>query len=153
ELLTKMRQPEPSQSGMVGSIDRRTKAKNIAGDWAAQATKIVASQVYPAVDRQIAAFKEMRPRAVHDAGVWRLPKGDQYYVDSLATWATTDKTPAEIHQIGLDVVADHTAKIDTLMKANGLKDGTVGQRLAQMYKDPKFQSPNTDAGRDKLLAD
>jgi len=152
-LLETMRKPAPDQSSMVGSIVRRTKAKNIAGDWAAQATKIVAEKVYPAVDRQIALFKSLRAGAVHDAGVWRLPRGQQYYVDSLVSWATTDMSPEEIHKTGLDVVTDHTRRIDELMKANGLTQGTVGERFRAMYRDTKFQYPNTEAGRDKLLAD
>jgi uncharacterized protein (DUF885 family) len=152
-LLETMRKPAPEQSSMVGSIVRRTKAKNIAGDWAAQATKIVAEKVYPAVDRQIALFKSLRAGAVHDAGVWRLPRGQQYYVDSLVSWATTDMSPEEIHKTGLDVVTDHTRRIDELMKANGLTQGTVGERFRAMYRDTRFQYPNTDAGREKLLAD
>ncbi len=153
QLLKTMRAPEAGKSNMVGSIVRRTKAKSIAGDWEAQATKIVAEKVYPAVERQTAVFEGMRAGAVHDAGVWRLPKGDQYYADSLIGWATTDMKPEEIHKIGLDVVSDHTRRINELMQANGLTQGTVGERLAQMYKDPKYQYPNTDPGREQLLAD
>jgi uncharacterized protein (DUF885 family) len=55
--------------------------------------------------------------------------------------------------MGLDVVKDHTAKIDAIMQANGLTKGTVGERLRAMYDDPKFRYENTDAGKDKLLAD
>jgi uncharacterized protein (DUF885 family) len=62
-------------------------------------------------------------------------------------------SPKELHQMGLDVVADHTAKIDAIMKANGLTTGTVGERLRAMYDDPKFRYPNTDAGKEKLIAD
>jgi uncharacterized protein (DUF885 family) len=43
--------------------------------------------------------------------------------------------------------------IDDIMKKNGLTKGTVGERLRGMYKDPKFRYPNTDAGKDKLIAD
>ena len=44
----------------------RAAAKNIAGDWRARAAKIVADQVYPALDRQIAAVTALR--ADHAAG-------------------------------------------------------------------------------------
>ncbi len=153
QLLKTMRAPEAGKTGLVGSIVRRTKEKGIAGDWEARASAIVAEKVYPAVERQTAVFEGMRQGAVHDAGVWRLPKGDQYYADSLIAWATTDMKPEEIHKIGLDVVSDHTRRIDELMRAQGLTQGTVGERFAQMYKDPKFAFPNTDAGREELLAD
>ena len=141
------------KSVMVDSIARRAKAKNVAGDYAAQATKIVSEKVYPALDRQIAFVKEMRAKATHDAGVWKLPKGESYYADSLSSWTTSDMSPADIHKTGLQVVTDYTTRIDEIMKQNGLTKGTVGQRLRQMYLDPKFRYPNTDAGKDKLLAD
>ena len=151
--MTQLRAPAPEKSDLVESLVRRAKAKNIAGDWEGQAAKIMKDKVYPALDRQIALVKEMQKKAVHDAGVWRLKDGDAYYRASLLSWATTDKAPSEIHQIGLDVVKDHTAKIDAIMKQNGLTRGTVGERLKAMYADPKYQYPNTDAAKEQLLKD
>ena len=117
------------------------------------AAKIVKEKVYPALDRQIALVKEMQAHATHDAGVWKLKDGDKYYADSLISWTTSDKSPAEIHQMGLDVVKTYSSRIDDIMKQHGLTKGTVGQRLRAMYDDPKFRYPNTDAGKEKLLAD
>jgi uncharacterized protein (DUF885 family) len=151
--LQDLRKPDPAKSPLTESLVRRAKEKNIPGDWEAQAAKIVGNTVYPAIDRQIALVKEMQGKATHDAGVWRLPDGEAYYHASLTQWATTDKPPAEIHQIGLDIVKDHTAKIDALMKKNGLTKGTVGERLKAMYADPKYQYPNTDEAKEQLLKD
>jgi uncharacterized protein (DUF885 family) len=109
--------------------------------------------VYPALDRQTALVQEMRGKASHDAGVWKLPNGDQYYADSVLFWTTSTMSPADIHATGLEVVADYTARIDAEMNKLGLTGGTVGQRLRKMYEDPKFQYPNTDAGKEQLLAD
>ena len=39
------------------------------------------------------------------------------------------------------------------MKANGLDQGHGGPRLRAMFDDPKFRYPNTDAGKEKLIAD
>jgi uncharacterized protein (DUF885 family) len=113
----------------------------------------VQEQIYPALQRQIAVVTEMRKTATHDAGVWRLPEGEAYYAACLLNWATTGKKPAEIHQLGLELVKDHTARIDTLMRKVGMTQGTVGERLRAMYQDPKFLYPNTDAGKETLLAD
>ena len=132
---------------------RRTKEKKIDGDYGATATRLVSQRVYPALDRQIAFLKSLQPKAVHDAGVWRLPDGDAYYAASLEASTTTTLKPDEVHQMGLDVVRDHTAKIDAIMKANGLTQGTVGERLRAMYNDPKFRYENTDAAKEKLIAD
>ncbi|HEY5339043.1 MAG TPA: DUF885 family protein [Rhizomicrobium sp.] len=148
-----LRANAPEKSVMVDAIARKTKEKNIPGDWEARATKIVAEKVYPAIDRQIALVKDMRAKSTHDAGVWKLPKGDQYYADSVMAATTTNMSPDEIHKTGLAVVADYTARIDADMKKLGLTKGTVGERLRGMYQDPKFRYPNTDEGKEKLLAD
>jgi uncharacterized protein (DUF885 family) len=153
EQMGKLRGVEASKSPMVDSVARRAKEKNIPGDYAGTATRLLAQRVYPALDRQIAFLKSLQPKAVHDAGVWRLPDGDAYYAASLEASTTTKLKPEEVHQLGLDVVKEHTAKIDEIMKANGLTQGSVGERLRAMYNDPKFRYENTDAGKDKLLAD
>jgi len=151
--LKTLRAVAPEKAAVVQSLARRTKENNIAGDFGAQATKIVNESVYPALDRQIALVESMRRKATHDAGVWKLPKGDQYYADSVLFWTTSNMNPADIHATGMKVVADYTARIDGQMKILGLTEGTVGQRLRKMYEDKKFQYPNTDAGKEKLLAD
>jgi uncharacterized protein (DUF885 family) len=141
------------QSVLVTSLAKRTKDKKIDGDWAGKASKIVSEKVYPALDRQMALVKELRTKASHDAGVWKLPNGEQYYRDCILFWTTSTMSPADIHQKGLDVVADYTSRINDEMNKQGLTKGTVGERLRQMYDDPKFRYPNTDAGKEKLLAD
>jgi uncharacterized protein (DUF885 family) len=141
------------QAPLVQSLVRRAKAKGIDGDWAAAAGRIHQDKVQPALDRQIALMGEFRPRASHDAGVWRLPQGEAYYAVSLAAATTTKMTPAEAHQTGLDLIASHAAELDRLLAAQGLTKGTVGERLRGLYDDPKYHYPNTDAGKAQLLAD
>ena len=79
--MTKLRAQKPSETVLVTSVERRAKEKNIPGDYAGQAEKIVTDKVYPALDRQIALVKDMQAHATHDAGVWKLKDGAQYYVD------------------------------------------------------------------------
>ncbi len=44
----------------------------------------------------------------------------------------------------VDIVADHSAKLDALMKKLGLTKGTAGERLRAMYKGlfPLFYRPH-----------
>jgi uncharacterized protein (DUF885 family) len=151
--MSQLRADAPEKSNLTQSLARRAGEKHIAGDWRGQAAKLVAGKVYPALDRQIALVKELQKHATHDAGVWKLPKGEAYYRDSLTFWATTAKTPQEIHQLGLAIVKDHTARLDALMKAQGMSKGTVGERLRAMAKDPRFLVPNTDAAKAKIIAE
>ena len=151
--MKELRAPAPEKSSLTESVARRAKEKQIAGDYARQAAKIVKEKIYQALDRQIAVVSEASKKATHEAGVARLPNGDEYYIASLVNWVTTDKKPAEIHKIGLDLVKDHTARINELMQKLGMTQGTVGARLRAMYMDPKYLYPNTDQAKEELLAD
>jgi uncharacterized protein (DUF885 family) len=151
--LQALRTPTPEKSSLTESVVRRSRDKGIPGDYERPAAQIVRDKIYPALDRQIALIKDASKKASNDAGVWRLPDGEAYYRASLVSWATTDKKPAEIHQIGLDLVKDHTARIEALMRKLGMTQGTVGERLRSMFTDPKFLYPNTEEAKDTLLAD
>jgi uncharacterized protein (DUF885 family) len=141
------------KSTLVSSLVDRAKAKGIAGDWGRQATSVYDQKVLPALDRQMALMTSLRPKATHDAGVWKLPHGDEYYAQSLAVRTTSTMTPAEVHKLGLDVTKQLSARADVLFRKIGLSQGSVGERYAQLYKDPKFLYPNTDAGKAKEIAD
>ena len=81
----------------------------------------------------------------------RLPDGAAYYQAMLKQFTTTDYTPAQVHQIGLDEVARILAEMDTLLKSQGLVEGTVAARMQALGEDPKYLEPNTDEGRARLL--
>jgi len=151
--LEAFRDTPTDKSTLVQSLVRRAAEKKIPGDWGKWASHLYETGVRPAVEREIALAKSLRARATHDAGVWRLPDGDDYYRASVRQWTTTDHTGDEIHRIGLDLVAKLGARADALMKKEGMTKGTVGQRYRAMYDNPKFHYPNTDEGKARLLAD
>ena len=151
--LKALRDVAPAQSNLVVSITRRTAEQNIAGPWQERAQAIVAKRVQPALDRQIALVESLAAKAVHTAGVARLPKGEELYRLSLQSYTTSDMAPEEIHRTGLELIAQQSAQVDAILKSQGYTKGSVGQRLRGLYDDPKFRYPNTDAGKDKLLAD
>ena len=143
---------EPEKAPLVASLVRRAKDKNIEGDWAGQAEGLYAEKVRPALARQLALLEGLRPKAVHDAGCWRLPDGDEYYRLGLRNYTTSNITPDEVHKTGLDLVASLGAEADALMKKAGYTKGSVGERYRAMAEDPKQVYPNTDAGKEELLA-
>jgi uncharacterized protein (DUF885 family) len=150
--MRKLRNVAPDKSTMVESVATRTAAKGIGGDWERRATAIVANAVYPALDRQIALMERLRPTSRPGDGAWRLPNGDAIYAEALRQATTTNFTPAEVHQMGLDQVADISSQIDAILKGAGYTRGTVGERLAALNRDPAQLFPGTDAGRAALLA-
>ena len=62
---------------IVDSLVRRTKEKNIPGDWDARARKIATSEVAPGLQRQIEELQAERAVATDLAGMWSRPDGDE----------------------------------------------------------------------------
>jgi uncharacterized protein (DUF885 family) len=135
---------------VVASIARRT--RDMPGDFATRAAKIAADRIAPALDRQIAELEAHRARATSDAGVWKLPRGDEYYAWTLRAGTTTRMSPDEIHQRGQDELRELQSEMDAILKQQGLTNGTVGERMKALYEQPRFRFENNDAGRAKLMA-
>src|SRR5262249_58396539 len=72
----------------------------------AQALAIVRDSILPAHQRASAALTALRPRATHDAGIWRLPNGEAYYRALLKEQTTTNLSADEIHNIGLNRIRE-----------------------------------------------
>ena len=135
---------------MISSFVKKT--ASIPGDWAAEAAKIATDQIVPALERQNAELDAHRARATADAGAWKLPQGDAYYAWALRASTTTRMTPDEIHERGKQELAELQAQMDTILKAEGLSKGTVGERMTALGKDKRFEFPDNDEGRAQIMA-
>jgi uncharacterized protein (DUF885 family) len=54
--------------------------------------------------------------------------------------------------MGLQQVAEISAEIDKILRSQGYTQGSVGERIAALSKDPKQLYADSDAGRAELLA-
>ena len=149
--MAKLRGQDAATSSIVQSLVKRAGAKGVAGDWQARAAAIVSDKVYPALDRQMALIKELRPKTAAGDGLWRVPKGDAIYAAALNQATTTNFTPEEVHKLGLAQVAEISAELDTILKGQGMTKGTVGERLAALNVDPSQLYPDTPEGRKILI--
>ncbi|WP_292966265.1 DUF885 domain-containing protein [Novosphingobium sp. UBA1939] len=138
--------------GLVDSIDRRTKAKGIAGDWAGRARSIATGKVVPALERQIAELRRQRASATSDAGMSTRPDGEAWYAWALRASTTTRMTPDEIHQLGQEELKALQARMDPILRGLGYTKGTVGERMTALGNDPRFQFPDNDEGRAQIVA-
>jgi len=138
--------------GIVDSIVRRTKEKNIAGDWDARARKIVTEQVAPALDRQIAELQAEKATATDDAGMWSRPHGDEYYAWALKASTTTTMSPDEVHAMGLEQLNELQGRMDPLLKGLGYTTGSVAERMQGLSKDPAYKFSEGDKGRAEIMA-
>lgn len=138
--------------GLVESIERRTREKNISGNWAEQARAIVQQQVAPALERQIAELTLQRGLAKSDPGMWARKDGDGYYAWALKASTTTTMTPDEVHQMGLEELRALQARMDPILISLGYTKGSVGERMQALGKDPRYKFSPGDKGRAEILA-
>nr|WP_245858601.1 DUF885 family protein [Sphingomonas guangdongensis] len=150
--LAAVRDVPAAASGPVASLAAKLKAANLPDARVAEASAIMAGEVYPALDRQRALVTELRAKATHDAGCWRLPDGDAYYAAAAEAATTVRLSGDEIHRLGVVQVAEISSRIDGILRAQGMTQGTVGARLVALNQRPDQLFANTDAGRAELLA-
>lgn len=118
-----------------------------------RAEALVRDQIMPAYQRQIDALRTVRSRATHDAGVWRLPQGAEMYAAALRSRTTTDMPPDDIHAMGVDLIAQYNGEMNAILRAQGMTRGSVARRIQALSRRPDQLYPNTDAGRQQILAD
>lgn len=123
------------------------------GDYIRRAELGVRDRVIPAIQRQIEALQRVRPQAVHDAGIWRLPRGGDMYAAALVSRTTTTMTPDDIHNVGNELIRQLNSEMEVILRAEGLTHGTVAARVQEISRRPDQLYPNTDAGRAQILAD
>jgi uncharacterized protein (DUF885 family) len=147
--LAATRQGPVEQWDAVTSLAKRT--AKFKGDYAGRAAAIARAKIAPALDRQIAELQLHRAKATSDAGVWKLPRGDEYYAWALRAGTTTRLSPDEIHQMGLDQVRDLQGQMDPILRSLGYTQGSVGERMTALGKDPRFGFPDNDEGRAQII--
>lgn len=135
---------------IVESLERRS--KNIPGDWAKRARTIATQEIAPALERQIEELKAQRAIATNDAGISARPRGDEFYRWALKASTTTSMTPDEVHELGQSEVKRLHAEMDTILKEIGYTNGSVGERMKGLAKDPKYQFSEGDKGRAEIMA-
>lgn len=150
-ILSKVRDVNPSDEGLVRSIGTRAVAKGLSG-YAERAQAIFIRQIRPALARQVAMLQSVLPRAVDQAGVGRLPDGRAYYDACLRYQTTSTLSADEVHRTGLDLVANIRAQIEEAFRKQGMSRGTIKERATALAASPGQAFPNTDAGRAAVIA-
>jgi uncharacterized protein (DUF885 family) len=137
---------------LVESLVRRTHEKKIGGNWDDRARAIVTKMVVPALERQIAELEAERSVATDVPGIWSRPHGDEYYQWALKASTTTKLTADQVHVMGLEQLAELQGRMDPILKSLGYTQGSVGQRMQALAKDPRYKFSEGDKGRAEILA-
>jgi len=112
-----------------------------------EARGVLRDQVRPARARFITFLEtEYLPAARPSLAARSLPNGEAYYRWLVADHTTTNLTPDQIHQVGLDEVARIRREMEAVMAETGFK-GDFAAFLAMLRSDPRFYA----ASREELL--
>lgn len=157
-VIESMTKPLPIDHPLAVVLDKRlTSVANIEAKerihYVERAAAIILEEVYPGYASVAKTLKALLPLAQTEAGIWALDDGDKRYELALKSYGAGNKTPEQVHQLGLNEVNRIQAEIDTLLKSVGRTEGDVMSRLIAMTEEPSFLYPNTDDGRQALLAD
>lgn len=105
------------------------------------------------IDKELMpAYRELREYIANDymthardsVGMATLPNGDAWYAFNAHQSTSTDLSPAEIHQIGLDEVARIHGEIHKVMEEAGF-EGTLQEFFEFMKTDPQFSFDTEEA--------
>ncbi|MEL7188407.1 MAG: DUF885 domain-containing protein [Pseudomonadota bacterium] len=113
---------------------------------------IVTGDVVPALQRQLEELKAQRALAKSDAGIWAQPNGEEWYTWANKASTTTTLSADEIHEQGLDELAQLHARMEPILQEIGYTKGTVGERMQALSEDPRYQFAPGDKGRAEIMA-
>lgn len=135
------------ETGMSDAVIDRTMRENALR----QATTALETKARPAYVRLRDQIADMLPRGQENSGIWAQPDGEALYAANILALGDTEQSADEIHQIGLDEVARISAEMETLLTAQELTQGSVGERMLALADDDRFLFDDSDAGRQELL--
>ena len=117
-----------------------------------EAKALLQSDFYPSYKKLQIVINNQESLAREMDGVWGLPNGDDYYKHRLRIYTTTDYSPEEIHEIGLELVASIQKEILEILTSEGYD---MTKKLPSLYKeinnDKRFLFEDSDAGRKEIL--
>ncbi|MGJ8484208.1 DUF885 domain-containing protein [Pseudoalteromonas sp. PAR1] len=103
-----------------------------------QAQTIIKEQVIPAYQGYLTFFNnEYQPGARTEIGISSTPNGKAFYENRARYYTTTDMTPKEIHELGLQEVARIRAEMEKIIEQVGF-EGSFADFVHFLRTDPQF---------------
>ncbi len=114
------------------------------------AENALVDHVQPAYESLIDFLENQQQRATDEAGVWKFPKGDEFYDNALSRVTTTNLSADEIHEIGLSEVARIHGEMEKIMEEVGF-EGSLQDFFEFMKTDEQFYYENSEEGKQAYL--
>jgi uncharacterized protein (DUF885 family) len=109
--------------------------------------------VYPAYERLATYLPELEGVATDEDGVWKLPRGEDFYAWALRWHTTTDMSSDQIHRVGLAEVERIQTAMRRILDAEGYPTDDLGATLQAVHRERRFLYPETESGRARILED
>ena len=115
---------------------------------AARLLRSVSETVYPAYQRMLVFLEGyLEHNARREPGVWAVTDGQEIYRLLARQHTTTELTPDELHQIGLDDLQQIHLEMQAIMRRRGVEGATIRQFTEQLTRDPD----NLPSSREELI--
>jgi len=129
----------------TAALDRLSESRRLTVRYSIE--RAIEEAVLPAYAELLQFVEQEYLSACRDTvGLWDTPAGDEHYAILARYHTTTDLTPEEIHQIGLDEVTRIRAEMDALRAEVGFA-GALDDFIAAMRTDPRFRA----ASREEII--
>lgn len=103
-------------------------------------TAVIKEKLEPQFKKMTAFLKnEYLPASRTTSGIGSLPNGKELYKTYTKAWTTTDKTPEEIHELGLKEVARIKAEMEKVKEQVGFK-GTINEFFEHVRTKPELMA-------------
>jgi uncharacterized protein (DUF885 family) len=116
------------------------------------ALKEVEESVIPAYVELFEYLEHLKSIATDDAGVWKFPRGDEYYQYMIRHETSTELTPEEVHQLGLAYVEHIQAELRRCFDELGyLENESFARLMARAITEGGLYDTRTQSGKDQVI--
>jgi uncharacterized protein (DUF885 family) len=96
----------------------------------------IANSVIPAYQKLVDTLTELLAQAPTDDGVWQYPNGEAYYQYTIRHHTSTEMTPEEIHELGLQELARVQSEMRIIFDELGYpQDESLPQLFERVIED------------------
>ncbi len=145
----------PEQNPLYLDLQHKMQAAKLAASQQTallgEARRVLVDMIYPAYRQLINRTERLAQSHPRNDGVWALPDGDAYYAWLLAGNTTTQLSPEQVHQLGLDEVGRIEDEMHDILQKLDEPHDNLGATMRRLGNDPRFLFPDDEHGRQQIL--
>ena len=117
--------------------------------------KAIKESVTPGFEILLKFMLKTQKYANKNHGIWSQPGGDEYYKLRIRSYTTTDYSPEEIHQMGLNEVQRISNRMREILTNQGYDTSSksVGQIMNELNENPDFLYEDTPERKEIVVND